>query len=150
MNGEDAPDITTPCPKSAARRWFELMERFCAAADFDAAERIFARDAVSFGANMDIVCGRKRLRKSEWEGVWNNISGFKIDIDNIHAGGNGRSAWGVATWTSIGFDYEHKPFYRPGRASVVLERRGGRWLAVHAHFSLYPGAPHRTFGRRRA
>ena len=56
-------------------------------------------------------------------------------------------AWGVVTWTSLGFDGNHEPFYRPGRATVTLERRDGIWLAVHSHFSLYPGTPQRTFGR---
>ena len=139
--------VTTDRPIDAVKQWFALMERYCASVDYDAAERIFADDVVSFGTAMDIVRGRKALRQGQWESIWGNISNFKMDLANVHAAGGGSQAWGVVTWTSIGFDGNHKPFYRPGRATVTLERRDGAWLAVHTHFSLYPGTPQRTFGR---
>ena len=53
---------------------------------------------------------------------------------------------GVATWTSTGFHEDGTPFHRPGRATVILERRDGQWLSVHTHFSLNPGTPPRTHG----
>ena len=139
--------VTTDNPIDAVNQWFALMERYCAGVDYDAAERIFAEDVVSFGTTMDIVRGRTALRQGQWESIWGNISNFKMDLENVHAAGSGNQAWGVVTWTSVGFDGNHQPFYRPGRATVTLERRGGVWLAVHSHFSLYPGTPQRTFGR---
>lgn len=145
---DSAAPITTPDPKEAARQWFALLEKSCASVDYESARRIFADDVVSFGTRMDIVSGLDTLQKNQWEGIWPNIRSFKIDLDNIHAGGDEHHAWGIATWTSIGFDGEHKPYYRPGRATVTLERREGQWLAVHTHFSLYPGTPQRTFGPR--
>ena len=144
-----SPPITANNPVEAVKRWFALMERYCASVDYDGAERIFAADVVSFGTTMDIVSGRRALREGQWESIWGNISNFKMDLDNVHASGSGSQAWGVVTWTSVGFDGNHKPFYRPGRATVILERRdGGIWLAVHTHFSLYPGTPQRTFGKK--
>ena len=142
------PPITACDPIDAVKMWFALMEQYCAAVDYGAAESIFAEDVVSFGTTMDIVRGRKALREGQWESIWGNISNFKMDLQNVHAGGTGNQAWGVVTWTSVGFDGNHEPFYRPGRATVALERRDGVWLAVHTHFSLYPGTPHRTFGKR--
>ena len=146
MSQADPRQITTRDPVKAVKCWFALMERCCAAADYDAAERIFADDVVWFDINMEVAFGRGALRKREWEGVWDKISNFKFDLRNVHADGSGNRAWGAATWTSIGFDGNRKPFYRPGRSTAILERRGGVWLAVHIHFSLYPGIPHRSFG----
>lgn len=140
--------VRTSDPTEAVRQWFALMERYCASIDYDGAEGIFAEDVVSFGTTMDIVSGRKALRRGQWESIWGNITNFKMDLDNVHARGSGNQAWGVVTWTSIGFDGNRQPFYRPGRATVALERRDEVWLAVHTHFSLYPGTPQRTFGRR--
>ena len=71
-------------------------------------------------------------------------------------------AWGAAVWSSTGFHEDGAAFDRPGRATVALERRpeapvegtkgAGQtsrpWLAVHTHFSLNPGVPPRTFGRK--
>ena len=133
------PPVTTDDPVVAVRQWFALMERYCASVDYDSAEEIFAEDVVSFGTAMSIVRGRKKLREGQWESVWGNISDFKMDLDNVHAGGSGNQAWGVVSWTSTGYDGDHRPFSRPGRATVTLERRDGVWLAAHTHFSLFPG-----------
>ena len=85
--------VTTDNPIDAVKQWFGLMGRYCASVDYDAAERIFAEDVVSFGTTMDIVRGRKALRQGQWESIWGNISNFKMDLENIHARGNGNQAW---------------------------------------------------------
>ncbi len=142
------PPIKTNDPTDAVKQWFALMERYCASVDYDAAERIFAEDVVSFGTAMSIVRGRKALREGQWESIWGNITDFKMELENVHAGGGGNQAWGVVSWVSTGYDCDHRPFNRPGRATVALELRDGVWLAVHTHFSLSPGTPQRTFGVR--
>ena len=140
------PPVTASDPAEAVQQWFTLMGRYCASVDYDAAERIFAEDVVSFGTAMDIVSGRRALREGQWESIWGNITDFKMDVDNVHARGSRDHAWGMVTWTSTGYDSDHTPFHRPGRATVTLERRDGVWLAMHTHFSLYPGTPPRTYG----
>ena len=143
-----SPPVTASDPVEAVRQWFALMGRYCAFEDYDGAENIFAEDVVSFGTKMEIVRGRKALRGGQWESIWGNITGFKMDLENVHGSGSGNQAWGVVTWTSTGYDSDHKPFHRPGRATVTLERRDGVWLAVHTHFSLYPGTPQCTYGAK--
>jgi ketosteroid isomerase-like protein len=103
---------------------------------------------VSFGTRADIVSGLDYLQQNQWEGIWPNIQDFKINLDSIHAGGDERIAWGVATWTSTGFHEDGTSFPRPGRATTILERRNGKWVSVHTHFSLNPGTPPRTYGRK--
>jgi ketosteroid isomerase-like protein len=142
---EESP-ITTTSPVEAVRQWYGLLGRYCAAVDFDSAEAIFAPDVFSFGTRARIVSGLEPIRANQWEGIWPNIRDFAIELDKIVAGGAGDLAWGVTTWTSTGFDRDGKPYDRPGRATIVLERRAGRWLAVHTHFSLAPGIPQQTFG----
>ncbi|MDA1256545.1 MAG: nuclear transport factor 2 family protein [Chloroflexi bacterium] len=144
--GSDAP-ITEPDAPDAVRGWFDLLGKFCADVDYDSAEAIFADDVVSFGTHADIVSGLENLRRNQWEGIWGNIADFRVDLDSVQAFGEGDIAWGVAIWTSTGFDADHRPFDRPGRATVTLARRDGIWLATHTHFSLNPGTPPRTYGR---
>jgi ketosteroid isomerase-like protein len=93
-----------------------------------------------------VVQGRAYIRQNQWEGIWANIRDFRIEMDQIAGGGDERWAWGVTTWTSTGFDEAGRPYQRPGRATVALERRDGRWLCVHSHFSLAPGTPQVTYG----
>lgn len=137
----------------AVREWFRRLSGACAAVDYAAGERIFAQDVASFGTKADIVTGLERLRSNQWEGIWPNIAHFQIDLDSVQGGGDGDTAWGIAVWSSTGFDENGDPFDRPGRSTVVLERRktesnpGGEWLAVHTHFSLNPGTPPTTHGK---
>ena len=144
MNVE-AP-ITTPDPLEAVKQWFALLGSFCAAVDFDSAEAIFAPEVVSFGTKARIVSGIEHVRRNQWEGIWPNIKNFKLNAEEAQGGGNETTAWGVTTWTSTGFDEQHQPFERPGRATIILERRDGRWLALHTHFSLNPGTSQTTHG----
>jgi ketosteroid isomerase-like protein len=138
--------ITAADPKAAVAEWFRRLDKNCAAVDYAATRPIFADDVVSFGTRADIVSGLDLLQLNQWEGIWPNIEDFKINLDNIHAGGEQNMAWGVATWTSTGFNEDGTFFSRPGRATTILERRDGAWVSVHTHFSLNPGTPPRTYG----
>jgi ketosteroid isomerase-like protein len=142
------PVITVVDPKEAVREWFSLLSRYCAAIDYESTQAIFAPDVMSFGTKAKIVSGLEPLQKNQWEGIWPNIKDFQIEMDTVHGGGEGNQAWGIATWTSTGFDEAGQAFPRPGRATVILERREDVWLAVHTHFSLAPGTPPRTYGQR--
>ncbi|MDA0733993.1 MAG: nuclear transport factor 2 family protein [Chloroflexi bacterium] len=141
------PDkITIADPKAAVAEWFKRLDKNCAAVDYDSTRPIFADDVVSFGTRADIVSGLAPLQQNQWEGIWPNIKDFKVNLDTIHAGGDQNMAWGVATWTSTGFNEDGTSFFRPGRATTILERRDGAWVSVHTHFSLNPGTPPRTYG----
>ena len=140
--------ITTNDPQTAVREWFARFGACCAAIDFASARELVAPDVVSFGTKAEVVSGLDPLEANQWHGIWGNITDFRIDLAGVTARGEGNTAWGVATWTSTGYDEAGAPFPRPGRATVALERRDGRWLAVHTHFSLNPGTPPRTYGRR--
>jgi ketosteroid isomerase-like protein len=145
---ESAPkdSITTNDPAAAVRQWFALLDRYCATVDYEGGESIFAPDTIAFGTKARVVSGLEHVRKNQWEGIWPNIRDFKVQLEEVRGGGDKRWAWGVTTWTSTGFDREGKPYFRPGRATVILERLEERWLAVHSHFSLAPGTPQETFG----
>ena len=138
--------ITDSDANLAIVEWFEKLGKYCASVDYDSARAIFAADVLSFGTRADIVSGLEPLQLNQWEGIWPNIQNFKINMDTVHSGGNQHTAWGVATWTSTGFHDDGSSFERPGRATVILERRQDRWLSVHTHFSLNPGTPPRTYG----
>ena len=62
----------------------------------------------------------------------------------ISAPANGRLIFRVRVpedgWlrVSLGVKPDGSTFRRPGRCTVALARRDGRWLATHTHFSLFP------------
>ena len=138
--------ITTCDPNAAIVEWFEKLGKYCASVDYDSASAIFADDVLSFGTKADIVSGLDPLQKNQWQGIWPNIQDFKINMETVHSGGDENHAWGIATWTSTGFHEDGTSFHRPGRATVILERRNHHWVSVHTHFSLNPGTSPRTYG----
>lgn len=134
----------------AIRGWFEALQRCVRDVDFEAGRALFVEDVVAFGTKADVVTGLDRLMANQWRGIWPNISDFTFRLDQLHSGADGELAWGVVPWTSTGYHPDGTPFERPGRATTVFVRRDGRWLAKHTHFSLNPGTPPTTHGRRRA
>jgi ketosteroid isomerase-like protein len=144
-----AAPITVSDPITAVKEWFARLSQYCAAVDYASARVLFAEDVVSFGTRATIVAGLDPLQANQWQGIWPNIRDFQIELDTIHAGGDAHFAWGIATWSSTGFDEAGTPFDRPGRATVILHRRDGVWRSIHTHFSLAPGTPPRTFGPQR-
>ena len=148
MSSNEVAPITHANGVAAIREFFARMSGNCAAQNFDATEPLFAQDVASFGTKAGVVVGRDLLRAQQSEGIWTNIEDFQMQLDQIKAGASGDLAWGMVPWTSTGFDPDGESFHRPGRATIVLERRDGQWVAVHSHFSLIPGTPASTHGRR--
>ena len=130
--------LTTTDLYGAVKEWFSRFGECCAAVDYETAAGLFADEVVSFGTRMDIVSGLESLIAHQWKRIWPNIREFRFDLESLHAGGGEGLAWGVCLWTSIGFNEDGGSFARPGRATVILESREGRWIATHTHFSLFP------------
>lgn len=133
-------------PTTAVTEWFEQLGKCCAAEEYVAARELIADDVVSFGTSANIVDGRERLEANQWSNIWPYITDFGFDLDSIRAFGSGDHGWGVSVWTSTGYTEGGEAFHRPGRATVVVERRETGWQAVHTHFSLFPGTPQETHG----
>lgn len=134
--------------RAAVRDWFAALQGCVEGVDYATARALFAEDAIGFGTKASLAVGRDTLEARQWRGIWPNIRDFRFDLDGLRAGGDGDTAWGIATWGSTGFDQQGQPYDRPGRATVIFTRRAGVWTALHTHFSLFPGTPDRSFGPR--
>lgn len=120
------------------REWFQEMQSCVRAVDYARAQKIFAPEVVGFGTYASVVRGVENLRAEQWSNIWPTIRDFAFRLDELHWGVNGGLAWAACPWDSIGYRAGGTPFPRPGRVTVILEQRDGKWLAVHTHFSLYP------------
>jgi ketosteroid isomerase-like protein len=54
----------------------------------------------------------------------------------------------AAPWNSTGFAKDGARFERPGRATMVFQHVGERFLCVHSHMSLNRGVPQESFAMR--
>jgi len=127
---------------NAIRDWLIEMQSCVRAVDYDRAEHIFAADVVAFCTFEGVVSGRQALRMAQWSQVWPTIRDFTFRLAELHAGREGNLAWGVCPWDSTGRGPDGSAFARPGRMTVILQQREGRWLAIHTHFSLFPAMSH--------
>jgi ketosteroid isomerase-like protein len=123
------------------RDWLRELQACVRAVDYDRAEHIFAPDVVGFGTFTGMAAGRANLRREQWSHIWPHIREFTFRLAELHGGAEGDLAWAICPWDSRGVRADGSTFARPGRATLVLERRDGQWLAVHTHFSLYPDWP---------
>jgi ketosteroid isomerase-like protein len=131
-------DEPSQSQNQVARAFLSEMQECVRGVDFERARPLFADDVVAFGTFAAVVEGRARLEHEQWRNVWPNIRDFTFRLDELHALGTGSWICVIVPWDSTGQRSDGEPFSRPGRATLVLSRRGNRWVATHSHFSLAP------------
>jgi ketosteroid isomerase-like protein len=139
-----------PTPETAVAEvtdWIRRFEGAVRARDFATGRTLFAPDAVAFGTFAAAVSGLDNIEREQWRQIWPRIRDFSLDR-NATVRASGDAAWIAAGWSSEATALDGGAFRRPGRATFVLERRGGRWLAVHSHVSLLPSQSDEVHGRR--
>jgi uncharacterized protein (TIGR02246 family) len=138
-----------PAPETAGveiRDWINRFEAAVRARDFTAGRSLFAPDAVAFGTFAAAVAGLDNIEREQWRQIWPRIRDFSLDRGaTVRTAGD--AAWIATGWSSEATAPDSRPFRRPGRATFVLERRDGRWLAVHSHVSLLPSQSDEVHGR---
>jgi ketosteroid isomerase-like protein len=121
-----------------AREWLTEMQACVRAVDFARCRAIFAPDVVGFGTKAAAAVGLDALERDQWRHVWGRIRAFTFVTAELHCARSGDGLWLGCPWTSEGRAPDGEWRHRPGRITAVLERRNGRWLAVHTHHSLVP------------
>ena len=120
------------------RRWLEEFSAAVRAVDYDRGATMFAPEVIGFGTFAGMLVGRDNLIAGQWRNIWGVTRGFTFRLDDLHGGIEGDLAWVAVPWDSQGQRADGAWYDRPGRATFVLTRREGRWLAIHSHLSLYP------------
>ena len=120
------------------RRWLEEFSAAVRAVDYDRGATMFAPEVIGFGTFAGMLVGHDNLIAGQWKNIWGVTRGFTFRLDDLHGGVDGDLAWVAVPWDSQGRRASGEWYDRPGRATFVLARREGRWLALHSHLSLYP------------
>jgi catechol 2,3-dioxygenase-like lactoylglutathione lyase family enzyme/ketosteroid isomerase-like protein len=136
-------EIARPAPDAGddiapLRDWLRQWQERVRALDFDGGRRLCTPEVTGFGTYTAIMQGVDRLEAEQWRHVWPTIRDFTIDVERAVGAVAGDSAWVAAPWGSRGVRADGSTFSRPGRCTVAFEKRQGRWLACHTHFSLTP------------
>ena len=118
------------------RAWLRDFQATVRARDFETGRRMFATDAVAFGTWARAVSGLDNIEREQWRNVWPRIRNFTFEDPVVAAKGD--SGWIAASWWSDATGPDGAPFQRHGRATFIVGRREGRWVAVHSHVSLLP------------
>lgn len=120
------------------REWLSAFDSAVRDVDYERGRTMFAGDVVGFGTYASMLEGLDSLVEGQWRHIWGVTRGFRFRLDEAHIGISGDLAWVAAPWDSQGQREDGTWFDRPGRATIILERRNGQWLAKHTHLSLYP------------
>lgn len=128
----------TTSGRSIAIEWLNEMQACVREVDYARCRAIFADDVVGFGTKAAAAIGLDALERDQWRHIWGRIRHFTFGLDQLHCGLHGDGLWLACPWNSEGRGPDGAWRSRPGRITAVLERRGGRWLAVHTHHSVAP------------
>ncbi len=120
------------------REWLGRWQACVRAQDFAGGRQLCAPELLALGTRAEMVEGVDQVMERQWRQVWPRIRDFTIDIDKARGGVDGDRAWVATRWDSRGIRANGATFPRPGRLTILLARRDGRWLATHTHFSLSP------------
>ena len=131
------------------RDWLRAWQACVRAVDFAAGRTLCAEDIVAFGTVAPFVTGLDVVEREQWRNVWPVIRDFTIAVEGARGVVAGDRGWLAATWDSRGRRSDGSLFPRPGRCTIAFERRDGRWLATHTHFSLVPAHASTTAGSAR-
>ena len=123
--------------------WLDAFAAAVRRKDIEAGRAMFAPDVLGFGSVTVRAEGIDRLIEDQWRNVWPVTRDFAFDASNLLIGGDGRTSWIAAQWSSFGRRADGVEFRRSGRVTIVLEEVDGTLLARHTHFSLEP-APRST------
>lgn len=129
---------TTDDDIAPLREWLRQFGACVRAIDFEGGRRFCSPDLIAFGTVAEFVVGIDRVMDAQWRRVWPFIREFTIRADEARGGIHGDHGWVAAPWDSLGVRPDGSTFVRPGRLTIILARRDGRWLATHTHFSLSP------------
>ena len=127
-------------PLEPLRGWLAEWQECVRAVDYQAGRALCTPDLLAFGTRAVVARGLDEVVERQWREVWPRIRDFTVHLEDAIGGVAGATGWVAAPWDSIGERSDGSTFLRPGRLTVIFERRDGRWLATHTHFSLVPEA----------
>ena len=131
-------------------RWLDDFAGCVREVDYARARPLFHPEALAFGTHRDVIRGLETWIAAQWDKVWPRTSDFRFDLDAAHVlvSADGSMAAVIAPWNSTGYAVDGSTFARPGRATMVFHKSGGRWLCTHSHMSLNRGVPQESFADR--
>lgn len=121
-----------------AREWLATLQRCVRAVDYASARRLFAPEVQGFGTRAAAAGGLEALEREQWRQIWPRIREFTFHLGETRCVGDGDLLGVIVPWDSLGVNPDGSSVPRPGRATLILVRREGRWVAIHSHFSLAP------------
>lgn len=119
--------------------WLSSWEQCVQDQAYEPAAELFDLAVHSYGTVMPVVSGRAALMAQQWGAVWPRTQGFRFTRESLQGWGDAQRYCIAGQWVSEGLDAASQiPFQREGRATLLLQKVSGAWLAVHSHLSINP------------
>lgn len=116
-------------PLDPLRLWLAEWQECVRTLDYAGARSLCAPDLVAVDGN-ELLAGLDQVAERHWPRHWPALAGFRADPGAVRGGTEADRGWLLVGWEAA----ETRPAAR-GWLTAALERRQGRWLAVHTHCS---------------
>lgn len=116
-------------PTSEIRQWLEDFATAVRARNFAAGRALFADNVFASGSRADRVDELEDLEFTQWRPIWNSNRGYRFYHDAAIIDVSGAVAWVAIMWRSQGNDALRGWYDRFGRATYILRKVEGRWVA---------------------
>jgi len=126
-----AQDGTEDQIKSILIKMWDAVEK----KDIDKYSSYLHQDYTSFGENNFFLNEGKALEIRNAKEWWSKTKFIHTDMHNAKVTVNGNVAWMTYYWTDYGVENE-EPFSSKGKSSRIFVKENGKWLCIHAHFTL--------------
>jgi ketosteroid isomerase-like protein len=121
-------------------QWMEAFARAVREVDYTAGASLVSDQIISFGTCADKAIGARALQKKQWARIWPRTRLFRFVNRGaiLTVSPEGGLAFITTTWKSRLEGAKGKDGLRSGRCTILLQREGKVWKALHTHFSLNP------------
>ncbi|OED38811.1 DUF4440 domain-containing protein [Chromatiales bacterium (ex Bugula neritina AB1)] len=130
--------------------WLQTFASYVREVDYESARPLFHTNVIAFGTHEDVIASLDEWVRSQWDNVWPKTTDFEFNLEQtkILISEDASMATVIAPWTSTGYHQDNSVFDRPGRATMIFQKRLDNWLCIHSHMSLNRGVPQQSFANR--
>ena len=127
--------------KDSVIKWMHAFSDCVRREDYLGGKALFSPCVISFGSWTEEMHGIEELYAKQWSNVWPVTTSFEFDFTSANYLFDKpcpiTQCVVTSIWSSKGLEVSKQP-KRSGRCTIVLNKDGDVWRAVHTHFSLTP------------
>ena len=132
------PSTVTAAVEAALRKLDDAELQGIRKREVKFVDEVYAADAVVFPVYLPLKFEGRDGAREAWQSFYDRFAEIKKSdwSERIYHAAGASSAWMTCLWHLEGLNADGQPLEMDLRVTRHYEKRQGRWLVVHEHFSL--------------